>query len=157
MGAKVYAANLVAETLDSLVADLKAVAPYAILERLDRVKCPGLDEAWVAHEWASGRIFGEGLELCWESRGGVFHVVVCRDDGCVPAGLTECLDLDGYQSHVNYYYLWGEDEVRIGRRLEYCAIPGKGRPQLSVVEYRHRETGRLEFYRYADLRREVTP
>ncbi len=157
MGAKVYAADLSSEALVDLVADLRAVAPYAFLERLDRIRCPGLDEVWVAHEWPNGRIFGEALELRWESRGDTFHVVVCQDDGFAPAGLTECLALDESQPHANSYYLWGEDEIRVGRRLEYCAIPGKGRPQLSVVEYRHRDTGRLEYYRYAGLRREVTP
>jgi len=51
--------------------------------------------------------------------------------------------------------LWGEEDVAIGGRLDYSRIiPGPGRGQLGVIEYRD-DSGRLVFYHYAGLKREV--
>ncbi|MGH2524330.1 MAG: hypothetical protein ACRDH2_17625, partial [Anaerolineales bacterium] len=49
-------------------------------------------------------------------------------------------------------YLWGRDEMRVARRMDYRALPeGKGRVQLIRREFR-RSDGRLVFFRLAGMK-----
>lgn len=155
MNVKVYRADLDAAALSTLVATLRDKTSFAILERPDKVKFPGPDEALDPTAWPSGRVFSEEMELRWEQEGGVYRAVLTRSDGAEPpTGFTEVLALDGPEPELVWYYLWGEDEVAVGGRLNYSrAIPGRGRGQLGVVEYRD-EAGRLTWYRYLELKRE---
>jgi hypothetical protein len=156
MSTKVYTAELDADKLTTLIAELRVEAPFAILERPDKVDFPGASEMIEAANWPVGRVFGERMELHWEQEGTTYRVRLTRaDETTPPPEFGETLVLEGPEPEPVWYYLWGEDEMAIGGRLNYSrAIPGKGRGRLGVVEYRDEE-GRLIFYRYIGLRREV--
>jgi len=155
MSVKVYIAELGVKKLTKLIAKLRAQAPFAILERPDKVDFLGPSEMIEVPNWPKGRVFGERLELYWEQEGMAYRVrLTCADEAPSPPEFDEVLTLEEPEPEPVWYYLWGEDEIAIGGRLSYSrAIPGKGRGQLGVVEYRDGE-GRLVFYRYVRLRRE---
>lgn len=156
MSARVYVAALDAEELTALIATLRHQAPFAILERPDKVDFPGRSETIAAAAWLVGRVFGERAELYWEQKDTAYQVrLTCTDGSLLPNGSKEALTLDGLKQDTAWYYLWGEDDVAIGGRLDYSRIiPGSGRGQLGVTEYRD-QSGRLVFYHYIGLRREV--
>lgn len=156
MSAKVYVAALDAEELMTLIATLRPQAPFAILERPDKVDFPGRSETIAVADWPVGRVFGAEVELYWEQKDVAYHTRLACLDGSLPSdGFEEACTLDGLEQETAWCYLWGEDDVAIGGRLNYSqAIPGPGRGQLGVVEYRD-EAGRLVFYRYVGLKREV--
>jgi hypothetical protein len=156
MSTKVYTAELDADGLTRLIAKLRAEVPFAVLERPDKVDFPSASEMIEATNWPVGRVFGERVELHWEQEGTTYQVrLASADETTPPPGFSEALVLERPEPEPVWYYLWGEDEMAIGGRLNYSrAIPGKGRGQLGVVEYRDGE-GRLIFYRYVGLKREV--
>jgi hypothetical protein len=155
MSTKVYTAELGADKLTTLISTLRAEPSFAILERPREVDFPGSSETIVVAEWPVGRVFGEQCELYWEWDGATYQVRLTRaDDATPPLGFVEVLALDGMEAGEVWYYLWGEDDMAIGGRLNYSrAIPGQGRGQLGVIEYRDEE-GQLVFYRYIGLKRE---
>jgi hypothetical protein len=156
MSAKVYTAELGDNELAALIATLRAETSFAILERPDKVDFPGASETIDTTNWPVGRVFGGQVELHWERDGATYQVRLSRADGATPPlGFDEILVLDSSEPQPVWYYLWGEDEMAVGGRLNYSrAIPGQGRGQLGVVEYRDQE-GRLIFYRYVGLKREA--
>ncbi len=155
MSLKVGIAKMDAEKLFEFVKRFRAEVPFAILESLDKVDFPGPSEDIEPTQWSKGRIFGQGLELYWEQKGSMYYVRLSRDDeNPLPPEFDEVEGLSDLNSEPIWYYLWGEDDVAIGGRLDYSrAIPGKGRARLGVIEYRD-ERGRLVFYRYFGLKRE---
>lgn len=155
MSTKVYVARLDAAALASLIVTLRIHRSCAILERPDKLDFPGPSEAIDPAEWPIGRVFSDQNELHWEWDGDAYQTRLTRADGlAAPPEFKEVLDLDGTEAERMWYYLWGEDEIAIGGRLEYSrAIPGPGRGQLGIDEYRDQD-GRLVFYRYAGLTRE---
>jgi hypothetical protein len=92
--------------------------------------------------------------LHWERDGDTYKTRLTRADAvAAPPEFKEVLTLDGTEAERVWYYLWGENEIAIGGRLDYSrAIPGPGREQLGIDEYRDQD-GRLFFYRYAGLER----
>jgi len=156
MSAKVYVATMDAEGLTVLIAALRPQVPFAILERPDQVGFPGESETIAAADWPVGRVFGKKVELYWEQEDSAYQTrLTYAGEATPPPEFREMLSLDVPEPEAIWYYLWGEDEVAIGGRLDYSrVIPGRGRGRLGVVEYRD-EAGRLVFYRYAGLRREV--
>jgi len=82
-----------------------------------------------------------------------FRTVLTREDDGDGEGLPEVESLDGYERQERAYYLWGEEDTRIGRRMDYRAIPGKGRAQLVVAEF-YDERGDLRHWRYVRFQRE---
>ena len=155
MSLRVSVVEMDAKKLSELVKRFRAEAPFAILERLDKVEFPGPSEDIEPAQWSKGRIFGQNLELYWEQNGSMCRVRLSRDDdGSFPPEFGEDAPSLDLSSEPVWYYLWGEDDVAIGGRLDYSrAIPGKGRAKLGVIEYRDEE-GRLVFYRYFELKRE---
>jgi len=156
MSARVYVAALDAEELATLIAILRPQSPFAILERPDKVGFPSRSEIIVAAEWPVGRVFGKEMELYWEQKDVLYQTrLTCTDASLPPNGFEESLMLAGLEQDTTWYYLWGEDDVAIGGRLDYSRIiPSSGRGQLGVTEYRD-QSGRLIFYHYIGLRREV--
>jgi len=153
MAAKVYAGVLTAEALRALVEQWRAQAPYAVLEQVDDIDFPTGDEPINPEAWDEGRIFGPGFEVRWLRDGTGFRTVLTREDDGDGEGLPEVESLDGYERQERAYYLWGEEDTRIGRRMDYRAIPGKGRAQLVVAEF-YDERGDLRHWRYVRFQRE---
>jgi len=153
MGAKVYDTNLSAQRLTEVAAELRPEAPFAILERPDDLLFPAPEVLPAVGGWDKGWLFGPTLELRWERQGATFHVVLTlADSRDAPADFGEGRILpDG---EICEYYLWGEDDRRIGRQLAYRALPAGGRAKLAVEEFRDPESHELLFYRYAGMRRE---
>ncbi len=155
MSARVYTGEWPLGELTASISRLRAEAPFAILERPDQVDFPSASEAIEPADWPQGRLFGAQIELYWECEGSEYKVRLTFDgESAPPVKLNQVLALDGAEPEPVWYYLWGEDEIAVGGRLRYSrAIPGKGRGQLGIAEYRD-EGGRLIFYRYLGLRRE---
>jgi hypothetical protein len=154
MAARIYARVLTAEELQALVEKLRPHAPYAVLERVDDIDFPASDEAIDPTAWDEGRVFGSGLELHWSREGENFRTVLTREDSGDGEGLPEVESLnEAYKREEHAYYLWGEEDTRIGRRMDYRAIPGKGRAQLVVAEF-YDERSDLHHWRYIRFQRE---
>ncbi|MGH8563760.1 MAG: hypothetical protein ACREXW_06570 [Gammaproteobacteria bacterium] len=155
MSTKVYVARLGETALATLIATLWVNGSCAILERPDKIKFPGPSEPIDPVEWPIGRVFNDQNELHWERDGDAYQARLTGGDGlAAPPEFDEVLALDDSDAERVWYYLWGEDEIAIGGRLNYSrAIPGPGRGQLGINEYRDQD-GRLVFYHYAGLRRE---
>jgi len=154
MAARIYADVLSSEKLRALVEKLRPKAPYAVVERVDDIDFPGSDEPIDPAAWEEGRIFGPDLELHWARKGERFRAVLTREDTEEGESLPEVESLDqGYKREEHAYYLWGEDDTRIGRRMDYRTIPGKGRAQLVVAEF-YDERGDLCHWRYVRFQRE---
>jgi hypothetical protein len=153
MNAALYAGDLTADELDALATALRPQAPHTIVERVDTFNFPGSDEPLQPTRWDEGRIFGPGLELHWARRDGGFRAVLTREDGGDGTGLPQTESLADYERREYTYYLWGEDDVRIGQRLTYGSIPGKGRAQLVVAEF-YDQAGELRHWRYVRFQRE---
>jgi len=154
MAARIYAGMLTVEELKALVERLRPKAPYAVVERVDDIDFPASDEAINPAAWEEGRIFGPDLELHWVQEEERFRAVLTREDNEGEKVLPEVGSLGpGYKREEHAYYLWGEKDTRIGRRMEYRAIPGKGRAQLVVAEF-YDECGDLHHWRYVRLQRE---
>lgn len=151
----VYTAKLEVHELRALILSRRAEAPYAILERPDKPDFPGSSETIDPAVWPAGRVFGEEVEICWEQDGAAWKLRLITSTEPAPAAhFKKLLDLCAHTSKQVRYYLRGEDDIAVAGRVSYArAIPGSGRGQLSVLEYRDEE-GRLEFYRYVGLERE---
>lgn len=132
MSEKIWLAELTAEQLSGWLVAPRAQTPFAVLERIDCIDFPASDEIIDLTLWTQGRIFGSALELRWERRDQDFNVRLMGELSSVlpePFGLWaeagELLEKD------SWCYVWGEAEGRIGRRLDYRAMPpGSGRPCL---------------------------
>jgi hypothetical protein len=153
MSARVYAAQLEVDQLPTLIDKVRPHTSFAILERLDNVGFYGSSDKTIVSEWQKGRIFGENIELRWDLDSPYCQAILALSDEIqLPEGFSEVLPLDGYRKEDTCYYLWGEDDIAIGGRLDYSkALPhNKGRVKLTVFEYRDKK-GCLVFYRYAGL------
>ncbi|HEB77290.1 MAG TPA: hypothetical protein ENI90_02040 [Methylothermaceae bacterium] len=155
MAARIYAGEVTADGLETLVENLRPQAPYAVLEKVDDVGFPAGSEAIDPAAWDEGHIFGPALELHWSCIGDDFRAVLTREDDGDGDGLpqVELLEEPGYERKEHAYYLWGEEDTRIGRKMEYHAIPGGGRVQLVVAEF-YDGAGELRHWRYVRLQRE---
>jgi len=151
---KVYVRQLGGASLARLLAVLRPLLPFAVLERVDDVGFPSSTEPLLPADWPQGRAFGPTMELCWERQGACFHtLLICEQPPA--ARWAEHLDLSQCEAHRQLYYLWGPGNVALGRELEYRALPpGRGHPQLLVLEYCDPDTGRLVFAREVEMQRE---
>ena len=155
MAAKIYAGVLTPEGLRALVERLRPKAPHAVLERVDDIGFPAGSETIEPSAWEEGRIFGPDMELRWAREGESFRAVLTREDGGDGEGLPEVESLnETCERQEHAYYLWGEEDNRIGRKMEYRSIPGGGRAQLVVAEF-YSEAGELCHWRYVRFKREV--
>ena len=67
-----------------------------------------------------GRVFGEAVELYWEYEGTAYQTRLTYADGTLPSDkFREVFSLDDSEPMLVWYYLWGEDEIAIGGRLDY--------------------------------------
>ena len=153
MNRAVYAGDLTAAQLTDLVTSLRPESPHAVLERVDDITFPGPSDPLDPTAWNEGRIFGPGLELHWVQQGEGFRAVLTREDGEDGAGLQQIETLVEYEREEHSYFLWGEDDRRIGRLLDYRSIPGKGRAQVVAAEFCD-DAGELRHWRYVRFKRE---
>lgn len=155
MALAVYCGTVTPDALGALVGTLRPGSPHCILERPDHIDFPAAAEPVEPAQWDEGRIFGLDFELHWARRGEEFRVALTRDDGGSGEGLSPVSSLPpGLDREEHGYYLWGEDDARIGRGLEYRSIPGAGRAKLTVAEF-YDGAGQLRHWRYTGLGREV--
>lgn len=94
-------------------------------------------------QWLHGRIFGPAFELRWEWKGETYHARLIgeRDPGAPFCPWPALADTEARETGS---YLWGKDEIRIGRRLEYRAVAkANGRLRLVRREFRRRSDGSL--------------
>lgn len=159
MNAKVYLRTLSGASLTRLLAVLRPMMPFAILQRVDNVDFPASDSPLLPVNWPIGRSFGSELEVRWEARGKRFHTLLT----CTQAPSTrwsEALDLNDYDESECSYFLWGPGDVALGRSLRYGALSmpdGRAyRPQLLVAEYYDPNDGRLVFTRHVNMHSENT-
>ena len=151
---KAYTRDLDADSLSRLLTGLRPRLPFAIVERVDQVRFPASNEALDPMRWPTGRAFGPVQEIRWEPcPPGFCTLLICNR--CPDASWQEYLDLAHCESAERAYYLWGPDNIALGRAPEYRALPtGQGRPQLVVVEYTDPGNGRLLLTRDVEMRRE---
>ena len=156
MSEQIWIADLTEEQLAAWLSAPRQQAPFAVLERIDALDFPAPEEAIDPAGWAQGRIFGAAFELRWERRGEAFHA---RWTGTGAPGEPFALwqaGLTGAAISETGCYLWGPSEVRIGRRLEYRAVPeGAGRVCLLRREFRRETDGALMAERWAGMEREA--
>lgn len=153
MNRAVYTGELSEAQLTDLVTLLRPEAPHAVLERVDDIAFPGPADPLDPATWNEARIFGPGLELHWVRQGEGFRAVLTREDGRDGAGLQQVESLTEYEREEYSYYLWGEDDRRIGRLLDYRSIPGTGRAQVVVAEF-YDDAAELRHWRYVRFKRE---
>ncbi len=151
---KVYTRDLDADSLARLLTSLRPRLPFAIVERVDQVRFPASDEVLDPVHWPTGRAFGPVQEIRWEPCPPGFRtLLICNR--CPGAPWQEYLHLARCESAARLYYLWGPDNIALGRAPEYRALPaGQGRPQLVVIEYTDPGNGRLLLTRDVEMRRE---
>ncbi|MBZ0161058.1 MAG: hypothetical protein K8G79_13160 [bacterium] len=143
MTEQIWIADLTAQHLLEWLKPPRAETPFAILERVDSIDFPARSEVIAPDQWLHGRIFGAAFELRWERRGEVYHTKLTgeRDPGMPFSPWRSLADTETFETGS---YLWGKDEVRIGRQLEYRAVPkGNGRLRLVQREFRRRSDGSL--------------
>jgi hypothetical protein len=153
MTERIWLADLTEPQLSEWLRPTRSQMPFAILERLDAIEFPASDDVIELKDWAQGRVFGPTRELRWERRGAAFWVrVTGTDDPGLPFVVWS--KLGDIETRQTYCYLWGKDEMRIGRRLEYRAMPdGSGRPCLLQRELWR--AGRLVASRLVGMEMEV--
>lgn len=154
MNLQLYIGDLDGDGLTTLLTSLRPTAPYAILQRVDAIDFPAREETFDPTQWEEGRIFGPGLDFHWQRKSEAFRVVLTREDGGESGGLALVPVPDGLRREEHTYYLWGEDESRVGRSVRYRCLAGSGRPQLTVAEF-YDEDGRLYHWRYVAMGRQA--
>jgi len=128
MSEKIWLAELTAEQLAEWLKPPRTQTPFAVLERIDAIDFPASGETIKPALWERGRVFGAALELRWEKRGGKFWARVMGEPASAPAAPFEIWDrLGPTQAQDNWRFMWGEAEGRIGRELEYRAMPPGGK------------------------------
>ncbi len=155
MSARVYASQLEAADLIRLLAELRAEAPFAVVERIDRLAFPAQDAPIDPLEWEHGRLFGPKVELRWEASEGRFRGWLTRTDGqAPPTGFELCRDFEGYEAEECDYLLRREGrEVNLSRPLHYEALEPGERPAYLKVEEFYDQAGRLVYYRCVEMHR----
>ncbi len=150
----VYIQNLTEAALTELLAAHRPQLPFAIVERVDKIDFPASETPLLPAEWTQGRAFGPAVEVQWSAQGADFHTLWISDDP--PAeGWAMALDLTRCEVQTQAYYLWGPDNIALGRSPEYRALPaGDGHPQLVVEEYLDANNGVFVFARAVAMQRE---
>ncbi|MBI3013671.1 MAG: hypothetical protein HYY65_01095 [Candidatus Tectomicrobia bacterium] len=157
MTEQIWIASLTAHQLLEWLKPPRTEAPFAILERVDAIDFPGPSEAIAPDQWSHGRIFGQAYELRWERRGDVYRArLIGEQDPGAPFGPWPALA--NTETFETGSYLWGKDELRIGRQLEYRAAPkGNGRLRLARREFRCRSDASLVSERLVGMTWEGEP
>jgi len=154
MTERIWLADLSADQLKQWLEPPRTEARFAILERIDSIDFPAPGEVIAPEQWVRGRIFGPAFELRWERRGEAYRAR-WTGEGAPGAPFAEWTKIGEVEQSDAESYLWGSDEMRIGRRLEYRAMPdGEGRPCLLRRELRRRD-GVLVAVRWAGMKWEA--
>lgn len=160
MSAKVWAAHLDGDALTGLIDGLwPETVKCGVVESSTEARLADAGQRLSWAEWSRGYVFGPSVEVRWEGGGSAFDVIMtCADERPATADFAPVLVLDeaSVTPQIEWYFLWGENDVAIRGRLNYAgALRGKGRAKVGVVRYVD-HVGRLVFHRYFDMRRELT-
>ncbi|MDZ7360743.1 MAG: hypothetical protein ONB46_08465 [candidate division KSB1 bacterium] len=163
MKEEVYAADFDHVTpLNQAIATLREKARFAILERIDDIAFPKpAAESIDAKKWTKGKLFDSQFELRWELLEGKYRTIFSTEGKVPPPDQLKDkkanLDSTAWDYTEPWYFLWDENNNRLGRTLHYeCLEPSakddKRNVMLRVREYRN-ERGRLVFWRYIEMQR----
>jgi hypothetical protein len=152
---RIWIAELSHEQLIGWLKPPRIDVPFSILERIDAIDFPACDEDIFPERWLKGRIFGSGFELRWERVQEIYQVRLTgkNDPGHLFAEWPAAGDALTQNTNC---YLWGENEMRIGRRLEFRSLPPSGgRLRLKRLEFRHKSNRSLIADRYIEMKWEA--
>lgn len=148
---RMWTATLTGDQLVRLLGTRCEVAPFAILERVDAIDFPPPNGAVEPDAWDQGRIFGGLWELRWERTDAGYRAWLIGENEPEGDGWEELPRLQGTQPVESRCFLFGLDEMRLERPLEYQALgSGSGRPVLVRREHRD-ERGDLVLVRYTGM------
>lgn len=151
---KIYTRTLTELELTSLLAAYRTQLPFAIVERVDSIRFPAAGTPLLPAEWPQGRAFGPTVEVQWRMQLADFHTLWISTDPPATGWLT-ALDLTFCEVHPQAVFLWGPDNIALGKPPVYEALPpGQGRPQLVFEEYRDAANGAFVFARAVAMQRE---
>ena len=153
---QVHSGKLDVTSLQNIIDVLSPKAPYGIVESLVEIDFPPPNQERIdVTMWPKGRIFCEAFELRWEQVDGGYRVIfAAKNEVKPPEELTKIDYLQLNPPGNQKYYCWNERDPRLSRTLDYRCVPGRGNVKLTVLEYRDYH-GRLVFWRYAEMKREV--
>ena len=155
MTVKVYKQTLTEDELIELLSATRGHLPFAVVERVDDIDFPPAKAVLSPAEWPQGHAFGPTAGVQWKPQDEGFHVLWVGEQPPAAEGWEIALDLTHCAVQTCSYYLWGPDNVALGRTLDYQALPtGSGHPQLTVEEYHNAANGRFVFVRAVAITRE---
>jgi len=100
-------------------------------------------------------VFGQPWELRWERRDGGYRAWLAGETEPEVDAWQKLPHLQGTQAIESRCFLFGRDEKRLERPIEYRALgSGKGRPVLLRREYRDR-WGNLVLVRFTGMKWET--
>lgn len=154
-----YATQIAEADLPALLERLADQLRYAYVETATTGEWRAFQAGEELPACLRGRVFGETCDVQYRQVDGGYAVLVLGDSGRLPIPGAETLDLGDLDREETQYVLWGErrdgDEEWIEpgfrQRWRYPVEGGPARVAVRVVEYRDRETGELQFRRYASL------
>jgi hypothetical protein len=159
-----YAGWLTQADLTSLLATPPAACAWMLIEAVDELVLTDFDKNIDLIRYPTGRIFGSLCEVRWQRDGKLFHTLLVGNIAQPPMpSMTYHQELctTDFDYVAQQYYLWGAwsnelpewVEASIPHRFDYPSPPVQGtwRRKLAVLEYLHRHTGEMEFYRFMSL------
>lgn len=148
---RLWTATLTGEQLAELLRTPREAAPFAILERVQAIDFPAPTEAVDPDAWDQGRVFGRPWELRWERHDGGYRAWLAGETEPEGDGWEELPRLQGTRAIESRCFLYGRDEMRLERPLEYRALgAGSGRPVLVRRELRDAR-GNLVLVRFTGM------
>lgn len=150
--------------LEAAIKTLCNEAQYAIVENLTDIQFPSPAE-WIVDlaQWPKGRLFSSNFELRWEKISDGYQAVFVREkDFTIPeqvaAYFTHQVTELGQTFRLRRetsFYLWPEEEPRLGRRLYYQCLDSRrddSRQNIKlIVRQYYDQHGRLIFWRYKSM------
>lgn len=153
------------ETLQRAIDVLRPQARYAILESLVDIRFPRPESTVISvAEWPKGRIFTPEFELRWEKNEIAYRVVLAKGKdlklpGDIPDNLFQpdnSVSAAFWKQDEKDFYLWAENEARLGRTLHYECLDNERNSNQENVQLKTRlyldARGRLIFWRYISMR-----
>jgi hypothetical protein len=133
-----------------------AVVSFIICEKIDEVRFFKSDQPLVLADWERGRLFNETQEVRWKRNGTGYRVALTIAAGVlVPATAWGAPQSHRWVVDERTIYLWGADDVRIGRKLSYDEVGvATGRAQIVVQTYLDPGNHRLRHHRYVRIQAE---
>ena len=154
-----YASQTAEQDLPALLDRLAEQLRYVYLETATTVEWRPFQAGEALPACLRGRVFGETCDVQYQQEAGGYTVLVLADSGRLSIPDADTLDLGDLDREETQYVLWGErrngaeawSEPGFRQQWRYPVEGAPARVAVRVVEYRDRETGELQFRRYASL------